>query len=112
VQHPAAEIVRNAAETLTASLSAGDASRASRPELDEFSADALDSALKLLAEAQDYLSAGVAGGVSAVAEAMSRVREASNAIDSTRGFVRWMPREVVHARADALQLLGDVTDRW
>jgi hypothetical protein len=115
VKHPAVEIVRNAAETLDAAL--GDGGRASSEQsLDAFPAAAFDSARTLLHEAQRYLDARTEAGAPstavAVAEAMKRVREASNEIESTRGFVRWMPRDLVIARADALRLLDRLTGRW
>jgi hypothetical protein len=110
--HPAAEIVRDAAETLAGAVTRGDGVRVPRAGLDAFPANAFNAALTLLTEAQRCLDLGVGGGTSAVAEAMVRIREASDAIDSTRGFVRWMPADVVHARADTLRRLDQITVRW
>jgi hypothetical protein len=111
VPHPATPFVRDAVRTLNAALSAGDAHHASRINL-AFPTESLRFALRLLTEAQDDLTAGASAHMSTVVQAMARIREASNAIESTRGFVRWMPAEVVDARADALQLLDQVTRRW
>jgi hypothetical protein len=112
VPHPAAEIVRDAVEALDGVLTVPDAARVWPDGLDRFPADALNSALSLLAEAQGHLTANVETRMAAVVDAMACVRKAIDAIESTRGFVRWMPPEVVGARADALRLLDQVTSRW
>jgi hypothetical protein len=111
VSHPATEIVQRAAEELRGAVFRDDRQDGARSDLDEFPAEAFDRALTLLKEAEDCLDATLEDQ-SSVGEAMKRVREASDAIESTRGFVRWMPQEVVYARADALRLLDRLTGRW
>ncbi len=110
MEHPAAEVAKRAADELNAVLS-GEPSGL-RQDLDQFAADALRQAIALLDQAQASLRNGSIGDSSAVAEALESIREASDAIESTRGLVRWMPNDVVYARADALRLLDHATGRW
>lgn len=111
MNHPAVDSVRRAAEELHTVLFPAEGRRSQRQDLDEFAAQALDQAIQRLGEAEHFLRTGPQGSGAAVAEAMRRVREASDAIESTRGLVRWMPPDVVHARADALRLLDRLTGR-
>jgi hypothetical protein len=108
MDHPAGLEAGRAAEELRAVLAPGEGMR---EELDAYSADALDRALELLISAQDRLTNGERD-LMVIAEAIGEIREASDAIESTRGLVRWMPHEVVLARADALRILDGVTGRW
>lgn len=111
MKHPAVTRVRQAADELQTALFLGDGVNVRRQDLDGFAADALDRARRLLAEAENCFVEAPQGSSSGVAEAMRWVREASDAIESTRGLVRWMPQEVVYARADALRILDGLTGR-
>lgn len=109
--HPAADIVQSAVQELRA-VGLNDGGNGDDVQtLDEFSARAFRHAFVLLTEAQEHLQ-GSGTDRDAVVEAMKRVRDASYAIESTRGLVRWMPQEVVYARADVLRLLDRLTGRW
>ena len=109
MDHPAGLEAGRAADELRAVLVVSE--EGARHELDQYSADALEHALALLLSARDRLTNGERD-LGVVAAAIDEIREASDAIESTRGLVRWMPHEVVLARADALRILDRVTGRW